>query len=507
MAVRGDVTVRWGYSPRVIEVDFPSTEITIQDLYDTCKFLEAQNSGMDDKPLIDAAGKENLGGGVQVGLTATLLNAQVYFPPRSIPVAQGATATTADPDGETLTSTGSTFQTDGLVRGDVVFNSTTGAMATILQVFSEIQIAHLPLSGGSRNDWQVGDVIVTYENPQCSVSGGNLVAVDDVGGDIPAVLSSPLAQVVRTSSSSATTQNQASLEYSTFGDKVTVDVTSPYALNGGNPLNSLIGNPQYPVNNIPDAIQIDSARGLGKNVRIIGNITLDTGDILDGFFITGQNAVRTTITINDGASMAGVEIQEASVTGNLDGGCILRFCSIQNLNYVNGFIFTCVIQPGVITLGGTTPALIMDCKSGQPGLGTPIIRWLPGQDTPLALRGYDGGVQLEDKTGVADVSIDLAAGQCKIADSCVNGLIVVRGDGKVINADTSAHMGSGIYNGNLTVVNEANFGGHVHEIWARMGLDPDHPVTNNPDGSFSFHTVSVTVTLGGGGERTHTRVS
>lgn len=436
MPFRADVSVNWGVSPRIIEVASPSTEITIQDLYDTCKVLEAQSGGMDDDPLIDAAGKEQLGGGVQVGLTATLLNALLAFEARPGP---------------------------------------------------------------------------TYA--QCSVSGGNLVAVDGVGSYQTTPISpTAFTQVILTASSSATTQNQASLEFSTFGGAVHVDVIKGTALNGANPLGSLIGNPQYPVNNVPDALIIDAARGLGKNMHIVGNITFDTGDILDGFLIVGQNANRTTITVNENASMLGVEIQEAHVTGNLDGQCILRFCSIQNVNYINGYIFNCVIQPGYITLSGTTPALIMDCKSGQPGLGTPTIRWISGQNTPLAVRGFDGGIQLEDKTGDADVSVDLAAGQLKIKSTCVNGTIVARGDGKVIEADTGDYLPSGIYNGNLTLVNEAAPGKLIQdtnalvlEMWERMGLDINNPMLNRVDGSFQSTNLNVGATVDGSGNVTHQR--
>jgi len=117
-------------------VDAPSTEITIQDLYDTCKWLEATQGGMDDPVLIEAAGKENLGGGVFVGLTATLQNALLAFEGRPGP---------------------------------------------------------------------------TYE--QCKVSGGNLVAVDDVGSyQSSPIAPTPFTQVLATNSSSATLTNQAAID-------------------------------------------------------------------------------------------------------------------------------------------------------------------------------------------------------------------------------------------------------------------------------------------------------
>lgn len=34
MPIRGDITIDWAVSPRIIEVVAPSTELTVQDLYD-----------------------------------------------------------------------------------------------------------------------------------------------------------------------------------------------------------------------------------------------------------------------------------------------------------------------------------------------------------------------------------------------------------------------------------------------------------------------------------------
>ncbi len=82
MTIRGDLTVNWSVSPRIITVAAPSTEITIQDLLDTCRYLESRQSAMDDARLIDAAGKEFLGGTTYVGLTATLQNAVIAFEAR-----------------------------------------------------------------------------------------------------------------------------------------------------------------------------------------------------------------------------------------------------------------------------------------------------------------------------------------------------------------------------------------------------------------------------------------
>jgi len=85
MSVRNDITVDWSVSPRIIEVASPSTTITIQDLVDTLRDHEDDLVNMGYDQIIAAAGKENLGGGVQVGITATLLNALLQFEARPSP--------------------------------------------------------------------------------------------------------------------------------------------------------------------------------------------------------------------------------------------------------------------------------------------------------------------------------------------------------------------------------------------------------------------------------------
>ncbi len=149
MAFRSDIVVDYIVSPRVITVLSPSVELTIQDLIDTVRILEEMFIGLSYPKLINAAGKEPLGGGVLVGITATLQNARIAFEARP----------------------GPSFV-------------------------------------------------------QCNISGGNLVAVDDLGAPINVVQTTAFTQVILTSSSSATLQESAAIEFSSFNGCVTMDVTS-----------------------------------------------------------------------------------------------------------------------------------------------------------------------------------------------------------------------------------------------------------------------------------------
>jgi len=81
--IRSDISINWLSSPRLITIASPSVSIVMQDLYDTLRNAETTNM---DKPIIvSGSGKEPLGNGVYVGLTVSLLNAQLAFENRPGP--------------------------------------------------------------------------------------------------------------------------------------------------------------------------------------------------------------------------------------------------------------------------------------------------------------------------------------------------------------------------------------------------------------------------------------
>ena len=383
MSIRIDFTIDWEVSPRVITIAVPSTELSAQDLYDTCRSLEASATAMDDKVLVQAGGKEKLDTTTNVGITVTLQNALVAFEARTGP-----------------------------------------------------------------------------EYTQCNISGGNVVALQE---DLETYFRTPVfptafTQVITTASSSATSTNQAAIEYSSFNGGITIDVENGYE--GTGYIDGLIiGTPAKPSKNIHDSKEIAGQRGL-TTAYIIGDLVFPLYE-RDGFtpfeitertFIGGGKS-RTSITIPDDAMLSECTYEDAHVLGYLDGYNTLYNCLIDNLHYIKGFVEQCVLSPGIITLGGTDTAHFLDCFSGVPGSGTPTID-MGGSGQALALRNYNGGIKLINKTGPESVSIDLNSGQIKLDMTTVtNGIIVCRGVGKLINADTDEHILSGNY-GSLEIINE-----------------------------------------------------
>ena len=418
-------------SPRIVEVLSPSTEVTIQELVDLIRDWEDSEDGMPFDFIISAAGKEDLGGGVTVGITATLNNAQIMFTGRTTPLDDGTgrTCDATDNNGIQLYVDDADFITDNIMRGDIVYNMTTKEMAVILEVVDQYTINHFQLSGSGIGTWTSGDEYMIYHNAQCNISGGNLVAINEFGSNITPVLASPLTQVVRTSSSSATLQELSSIQFSSYNNGVTIDIAN---LTGKAVSGTLfpIGTRQAPCNNLIDAHAIATDIGV-DTFYIIGDITLDNPNLnLEGHVFIGESTGKTNIIVDTLADVYKCEFKECTINGVLDGNSYIENCIINDLTYVNGTISSSILV-GTIILGGGVIAHISDCKSGISDTNFPVID-MGGSGQSLSLRNYNGGITITNKTGIENVSIDLNSGHIKITDTVLDGTIVCRGIGQIV---------------------------------------------------------------------------
>jgi hypothetical protein len=451
MAERSDLYTYWEQSPRIIEVAAPSVEIVLQDLHDTLNSNQEQASAaddsldnMDDEHLIESAGKEELGGGVKVGITSALLNAQLAFESRTTPVSFGTSTSTGSYT--VLTDNTATFISDGVERGAVVINFADRSMAEVLSVDSETQLTHRPLQNGTDLSWDAGDDYQIFNIIQVYVSGGNLVAYDDIGGDIPAIFPTAFTQVVRTASSSATLQELQDIQYSSFNGGVTYDED-----NGYSGTHYPIGTPRQPVNNQDDAFVIASERGFTVGYVLSDlNFTIQTA-IRDFTFI-GSGKGRTNIDIPDSVDLAECTFMDATVMGYLDGECTLKYCSIGQLNYIRGYIESCILEPVTITLAGNEEASFIQCFSGQEGDLLPTID-CGGSGQPLEIRDHNGSLILTNKTGPERMWLNLSSGQIRLTNTVNNGSIVCSGIGSLVDDATGEDILTGTWNG-VTIVNE-----------------------------------------------------
>lgn len=428
MVFREDVSVDWNKSPRIITVAAPSVDIIIQDLHDTLRILEERPwEGLTHPQIVDTAGKEELGGGVTVGLTAKLVNAILAFEGRKIATVNG-TITTTDASGRTLIDSTATFITDGIEPGAWIINFTDGSKATVLTVVSETELTTDVLGDGADNQFAINDVYKVQNVVQCEVSGGNLVAVAADGiTPISAILPTVGIQVVRTSSSSATLQELSDIQYSSFNGYVTINVNSIYS-----GTDYPIGTPRQPVNNLVDALTIASGRGF-TTMFVIGDLNITAGNF-HGMVFIGESKNKTAINISSIANVQDCEFYEASISGTLDGGSRIFDCAVGTLSYVDGFIQNCILS-NTITLSGNATAHFLNCFSGIPGASTPTID-MGGSGSPLAIRNYNGGIKLTNKSGAEAVSIDMNSGQIILDSTVTNGDLIIRGVGLLTDNST-----------------------------------------------------------------------
>lgn len=299
----------------------------------------------------------------------------------------------------------------------------------MVRVVSQTVLETDILGDGTDNQFGSGDSYEVQNVTQVEISGGNLVAVDtDLVTPIDPILPTVGTQVVRTSSSSATLQELQDIQFSSFGGGVTVDVTSSHS-----GTEYPVGTPRQPVNNFVDALAIANGRGL-TTFYVRGNATIGGGLDFSNKIFYGESENKSLFTIEAGAIVTNCDFHEAAIQGTLDGGAHINHCRLLALNYVDGFIQDCVLE-GTVTLVGD--AHFLNCWSGVPGVTTPIIDFA-GNAVALALRNYNGGITLRNKTGAQSVSIDLNSGQIILESTVTNGTIVCRGVGKLINNSVGA---------------------------------------------------------------------
>ena len=429
MTIRTDVTVEWELSPRVITVAAPSDGITIQDLVDTCRYHEELLQNLDSPHLINAAGKEFLGGTTYVGITATLQNAKLTFEARKTPLVTGSTATENDSDGITLTDSSATFLSDSLYQGCTVFNASTAGMGVVLEVISDTQIRHTELGGGMSTEWTIGDYYAIYPNVQCSILGGNLVAVDEDEVNIDPVLQSANVQVVMTASSSATLQEQEALQFASYNGGVTIDIGSSYS-----GTDYPIGTAQAPVNNLQDALDIAADRGFNV-FFVLGDLTIDGGLNFSQMSFIGESIDKSEFTIDTDADVTQCEFYEATVQGTLDGQCKIKECNIIDVNYISGVVELCILS-GDVLLGGGTVAYFLDCWAGT-HLGTPPTIDMGGSGQTLVMQNFNGYIRWRNLSGTSDqANASLNAGWVVLEDTVSAGWVNIIGTGVVEDYST-----------------------------------------------------------------------
>ena len=453
MTTRTDVVVDFSATPRVAEVAAPSTEFNAQDVVDTLRKKEDSTRGIAETKLLNASGKESLGGGVFVGVTAELQDTKIAFEARTTPAQTGTvTSASSTPINNTiqLADAAATFQAKGVQRGSLIINYTDKAITEVVSVQSEsLLTCKIPVNGAS-NTFTVGDSYDIFNIVQCSILGGNVVAVDSTSAEIPAVLPTAFTQVVKVSASSATLQEQKTIQYSSFQNKVWIDTVN------GNPksFNTLSGNREFPVNTVSDALLVASERGL-SGIGMLSSLNLGAGDVVDNLQLFGINALLTVLVLNSGVSTIKTQITDVTLLGVLSGGTIVERSVIGTLTYISGYVHLCALGSGTITLAGgpTSTAYFFDCYVAVPGTPNTLIDF-NNSGGNLVMQGLMGDVTLKNKSGAGAVTITMKGGEVVLESTVTGGTLLIQGTGTL--RDTSGNIIQSGNFGGATIVNRTS---------------------------------------------------
>jgi hypothetical protein len=148
MSIRSDITVNWSATPRIITVASPSVVLTIQDLNDTLRNIEATvPSAIQFDSLLKAGGKDDLGGGVRVGITLTLSNSQLAFAARAGPAyvqctVSGGNLVAVDANGAAISAISPTAFTQVIVSQSTSAALLSAGASQAAAVWDELSSAH-----------------------------------------------------------------------------------------------------------------------------------------------------------------------------------------------------------------------------------------------------------------------------------------------------------------------------------------------------------------------------
>ena len=484
MATRDDVVVDFEPSPRIAIVDAPSVEFVVQDIVDTLRKREDTFRGQSEAKLLDASGKDDLGGGVSVGITAALQDTQIAFEGRTTPAETGTVTTASStPVGNSpprkdglieLIDSNADFVTANIQRGSLVINFSDQSIAEVYSVISPTTLVTRTLVNGITNTFQIGDVYHVFNIIQCELIGGNLVGVDENGQPIIPISPTAFTQVVRTASSSATLSTvgaagiptaaenaEAVWEYSTTNSVPNDSYASLVrrdAFNGVilvDPIGGSagtawpLGTSTSPVNNIADAVAIGIANGI-YDIRLTDDINILPTDNVDNFTITGLNPDKVNVTVqagSPGASTQYTTFVNVDLAGALDGRVIIKDSLIDGVSNFEGVIHQSVIGTTGVALSSTTTgsSYILDSF----GEDNAVIDYSGVTLHDLDIRNFNGGLEIDNKTDTSPLSIDMNSGEVVLTNTTTTGNITLRGIYNLVDNSTGSPGVNLIQNTNI----------------------------------------------------------
>ena len=237
--------------------------------------------------------------------------------------------------------------------------------------------------------------------------------------------------------------NNESIVYSSFQGAVWVDVNSAYSDKGS--ATHPNGNTERPVNSTQLAVEIAYERGFRK-IKVLGDLTLDTGDDVREFDLEGTSHVNSHLIVNAGCLCFNTIFRSFNITGVLDGGSDIFDCVVGDLEYFDGHIHDSDLN-GIIKLSGQQNASIKRCST----LDITNPPTIDGNHSlqSLSMPNFSGPVFFSNITQpTVRMGIGLDAGQVMVNPTCTAGTLEVNGVGELFdNSGINCYVVGNLLNG------------------------------------------------------------
>ena len=190
------------------------------------------------------------------------------------------------------------------------------------------------------------------------------------------------------------------------------------------------GSKIQPVNNLADAKALADANGISA-YHVHGEITLDANH-KDWKFYAGTVDAQVNI---GGFDVKNSQFFDVTISGTQLNAILAKDCTVEDLIDMEGRFEHCRIK-GDNKIKNNADVVWVDCYSGVPGLGSPVLDMASGGTATISVRRQSGGITVKNMTAAAnEMTIECIPGRIVIDSTCTAGTIVCRGIGTI--ADSS----------------------------------------------------------------------
>ena len=265
---------------------------------------------------------------------------------------------------------------------------------------------------------------ITFQDGQYAV---NLVGANSNIGDKVNV-----NQVSVRSNNSAGMISSPEIQYSSFQNRVTIDVD-----NGRAGTVYPVGTPTDPVNNLSDALFIAEYRGF-QELFLLSDIVIPSGYTISEYNIKSDNFAM--VTVESGVIQVNTDYEKVSLYGEMGGFWnVLTDCWVYDITRFSGWMrggsFSKIALSEYTAFGGDFGGLnyFDDLVAMYPGIPAEIIM---NTDTQISMTDCSENVTIKSATSGCILNCTLTGGSLNIDSSCTGGDITITGVGDVTNNST-----------------------------------------------------------------------